>query len=142
MCGPALPLILTTAASAVSTLSQYHQQTRTQAKQYEREATIARQQAVFESQRQQRDIRRRLGALHAAGAAAGVQSGSGSLLDIAANYAAEAELDPFETIRQGLIQYQDLRFAAQRAKSAAGTSLIGDAIGIGGDVTRQMKFFQ
>jgi hypothetical protein len=141
MCGPALPLILTTAASAVSTLSQY-QQTRTQAKQYEREATIARQQAVFESQRQQRDIRRRLGALHAAGAAAGVQSGSGSLLDIAANYAAEAELDPFETIRQGLIQYQDLRFAAQRAKSAAGTSLIGDAIGIGGDVTRQMKFFQ
>ena len=141
MCGPAVPLILTAAASAVSAMSQF-QQARAEAAQYERDATVSRQQAVFESQRQQRDLKRRLASLHAAVSAAGVQSGSGSPLDVAANFAAEAELEPMETIRQGLIRFQDLQFGAKRTKSAATAGLIGNALELGATTTGRIPFFQ
>ena len=59
MCGPAVPLILTATASAVSAMSQF-QNARTEAAQYQRDATVARQQSVFESQRLQRDLKRQL----------------------------------------------------------------------------------
>ncbi len=141
MCGPAIPLVLAAAAAAVSAMSQF-QQARAQASQYEREAKVSRQQAVFESQRQQRDLNRRLASLHAAASGSGVQSGSGSPLDIAANFAAEGELDPMETIRQGLIQFQDLRFNAKRTKSAATANLISSGLDLGSKVTGNMSFFQ
>ena len=140
MCGSAVPLILTAAASAVSAMSQF-QNARAEAAQYQRDATVARQQATFESQRQQRDLKRQLARLHAAASASGVQSGAGSPLDVAANLAAEAELEPLETIRQGLIRYQDLRFGAKRTKSTATASLIGNALDIGARTTDSMPFF-
>jgi hypothetical protein len=141
MCGPAIPLILSVAATAVSAASQY-QQAQSEAKQYERQAIVARQQAVFESQRQQRDIRRRLGALHASAAGSGVLTGSGSPLDLAANFVSESELEPFETIRQGLIEFQDLKFGARRTKSAAGANLLSSALDTGAQVTGRLPFFQ
>jgi hypothetical protein len=140
MCGPAVPMILTAAASAVSAMSQF-QNARAEAAQYQRDATVARQQAVFESQRQQRDLKRQLARLHAAASASGVQSGAGSPLDIAANLAAEAELEPLETIRQGLIRFQDLRFGAKRTKSAATAGLLGNTLDIGARTTDSMPFF-
>jgi hypothetical protein len=140
MCGPAVPMILTAAASAVSAMSQF-QNARAEAAQYQRDATVARQQAVFESQRQQRDLKRQLARLHAAAGASGVQSGAGSPLDVAANLAAEAELEPLETIRQGLIRFQDLRFGAKRTKTAATAGLIGNALDIGARTTDSMSFF-
>lgn len=140
MCGPAVPLILTAAASAVSAMSQF-QNARAEAAQYQRDATVARQQATFESQRQQRDLKRQLARLHAAASASGVQSGAGSALDVAANLAAEAELEPLETIRQGLLRFQDLRFAAKRTKSGATAGLIGNALDIGARTTDSMMFF-
>ena len=140
MCGSAVPLILTAAASAVSAMSQF-QNARTEAAQYQRDATVARQQSVFESQRLQRDLKRQLARLQATASASGVQSGVGSPLDIAANLAAEAELEPLETIRQGLLRFQDLRFAAKRAKSGATAGLIGNALDIGARTTDSMTFF-
>ena len=141
MCGPAVPLILSVAATGLSAMSQY-QQAQSQAKQYERQATIVRQQSVFESQRQVRDIRRRLGALHASTTAAGMVSGTGSPLDVAANFAAESQLEPFETIRQGLIEFQELKFGAKQAKSAATAGLLGTALDTGAHVTGRLPFFQ
>lgn len=133
MCGPAIPIILA-AASAVSAVSQF-QQSRAQAKQYERQATVARQQAVVESQRQQRDIQRRLGTLHATTATAGIQSGSGSPLDLAADFTGQAELETFDQIRRGLLDFQDLRSKAKQTRTAAGANLISDALNIGSSVT-------
>ncbi len=141
MCGPAIPFVLMTAATAATAMSQF-QQARGDAAQYEREAIVARQQAVFESQRQQRDLTRKLASLHAHASGSGVQSGSGTPLDIAANFAAEGQLEPFETIRQGLIQFQDLRFAAKRTKSAATADLIGSGLHLGSTITARMPFFQ
>lgn len=140
MCGSAVPLILTAAASAVSSMSQL-QNARAEAAQLQRDATVVRQQAVFESQRQQRDLKRQLARLHATASASGVQSGVGSPLDVAANLAAEAELEPLETIRQGLLRFQDLRFAAKRTKSTATAGLIGNALDIGARTTDSMTFF-
>lgn len=140
MCGTAVPLILTAAASAVSAMSQF-QSAQAEAAQYRRDATVVRQQAVFDSQRQQRDLKRQLARLHAAASASGVQSGAGSPLDVAANLAAEAELEPLETIRQGLIRFQDLRFGAKRTKTAATAGLIGNALDIGARTTGGMTFF-
>lgn len=133
MCGLAIPFLtagLATAASAASAVSQF-QQARGEAARYQRDAAIARQQAVFDAQRQQRDIRRKLGMLHASAAASGIESGSGSPLDIAADLSAELELEPFDQIRRGLIQFQDLRTAARRTRSAAGASLLTNSLNIG-----------
>ncbi|MND04621.1 hypothetical protein D3C83_249810 [compost metagenome] len=71
-----------------------------------------------------------------------MQSGSGSPLDIAAGFTAEAELEPVNTIRQGLIQFQDLRFGAKRTKSAARAELVSGLLDIGAKSTSQMSFFQ
>jgi hypothetical protein len=142
MCGPAvIPLILAAAAATVSTMSQF-QQSKATAAQYKRDAKVSRQTAVFESQRQQRDLKRQLARLQTATAGSGVQSGSGSPLDIAAGFTAEAELDPLNTIRQGLIQFQDLRFGAKRTKSAARAELVSGLLDIGAKSTSQMSFFQ
>ena len=137
MCGPAIiPLTLMAAATAVSATSQF-QQARGEAAQYERDAKVARQQAVFESQRQQRDLARKLATLHAHVSGSGVQSGTGSPLDIADSFAAEGELEPFDTIRQGLIQFQNLRFGAKRTKQAATAQLISSGLDLGSKVTGQ-----
>lgn len=140
MCGPAVPMILTAAASAVSAMSQF-QNARAEAAQYKRDATIVRQQAVFESQRQQRDLKRQLARMHATASASGVQSGAGSPLDVAVNLAAEAQLEPLETIRQGLIRFQDLRFNARRTKKAGTAGLIGNTLDIGARTTDSMTLF-
>jgi hypothetical protein len=142
MCGPAvIPLILAAAAATVSTMSQF-QQSKAQAAQYKREARVSRQTAVFESQRQQRDLKRQLARLQTATAASGVQAGSGSPLDLAAGFTAEAELEPMETIRQGLIQFQDLKFGAKRTKSAARANLVSGLLDVGASSTSKMSFFQ
>jgi 1,4-dihydroxy-2-naphthoyl-CoA synthase len=133
MCGPAISLVLGATAAMAGAVGQY-QQAQGTAAQYARDAKIARQQATFDAQRQQRDIRRQLAALHASTASAGIQSGSGSPLDIAADLTAEAELEPFEQIRRGLIQYQDLKLNAKRTRSAAGVALLGDSLRIGGSL--------
>ena len=133
MCGLGIPFIaagLAVAAATVSTASQF-QQAKGEAAQYDREAKVARQQSVFEAQRQQRDIRRQLGTLHARTAASGIQSGAGSPLDIAADFTAEAEREPFDQIRRGLIQYQDLKNAARRRRSKAGADLLSNSLQIG-----------
>jgi hypothetical protein len=133
MCALAIPYIaagLAMAASAVSATSQF-QQANGEAAQYDRDAKIVRQQAVFDAQRQQRDIRRQLGTLHASTASSGIQSDSGSPLDIAADFTAEAELEPFDQIRRGLIQFQDLKTAAKRTRSAAGANLLSSSLNIG-----------
>ena len=134
MCYVAIPLILAAAAAAVTAASQY-QQSQAQAKQYKREAKIAREQATFDAQRQQRDIRRRMGTLQVAAAGSGIMSSTGSPLDVAANFATEAQLEPFETFRQGMIRYQDAWFAAKRTKAQAGASLLADVLQIGSQVT-------
>jgi len=121
-------------------MSQF-QNARSEAAQSQRDATVVRQQAVFESQRQQRDLKRQLARLQATASASGVQAGVGSPLDVAANLAAEAELEPLETIRQGLLRFQDLRFAAKRTKSGATAGLIGNALDIGARTTDSMTFF-
>jgi hypothetical protein len=133
MCGLAIPFIaagLAVAAATVSAASQF-QQAKGEAAQYDRDAKVARQQSVFEAQRQQRDIRRQLGSLHASAAASGIQSGAGSPLDIAADFTAEAELEPFDQIRRGLIQFQDLKNAARRTRSKAGADLLSNSLQIG-----------
>ena len=133
MCGPAISLVLGATAAMVGAVGQY-QQSQSAAEGYKRDAKIARQQATFDAQRQQRDIHRQLAALHASTAASGIQSGSGSPLDLAVNLAAEAELEPLEQIRRGLIQYQDLKMNAKRTRSAAGAALLGESIRFGGSL--------
>ncbi|MEX0807095.1 MAG: hypothetical protein WD044_00050 [Dongiaceae bacterium] len=140
MCGLAIPIVaagLAMAAAAVSAASQF-QQAKGEAAQYDRDAKVARQQGAFDAQRQQRDIRRQLGALHASAASSGIQSGAGSPLDIAADLTAEAELEPFEQIRRGLIQFQDLKTAAKRTRSAAGANLLSSSLQAGSSALSMM----
>jgi hypothetical protein len=67
----------------------------------ERDAVIARQQALADAGTSRRDASRKIGAMRAAYGASGIVSNDGSAMDVLESSAAEAELDALTIIYKG-----------------------------------------
>lgn len=94
-------------------------------------ATATQDQARAEESRNRDQARRLLGAQQAAYAGSGVAADSGSPLDVAADSAAQAELDALTIRHGGRVRSDYYRAEAAQAKASIPTTILGGALAAG-----------
>jgi len=100
-----------------------------QAALHRRQAQAERQKGAYESQRNERKIKRATGSQRAAFAASGLQLDSGTALDVMSDTAAEMDLDT-QAIRYGsVLRSGNEEMSARIAKSNASAAMIGGVAG-------------
>ncbi len=127
MCGPAVAVGLMVASAVVSTIGAV-QQASAQAKSARYAADATQDQARAEEALQRNQARRLLGQQQAAFAASGVRADSGSPLDVAADSAAQAELDALTIRQRGRVASDFYKFQARQARSTIPLTILGGTL--------------